>query len=679
MNKYDMSVQYIKGVGEKRAALFKKLGISTIFDAVHFYPRAYTDFTSITPVSKLKEGETACVRAFVGSGVSKAIIRQGMTVYKTVAADETGILHITIFNNRYAAESLKEGTEYFFIGKVNLAFGSFEMSNPIIEPYSEETAMKPVYPQTASLKSKQTEKIIKNALLTLRESDIQDPIPDNIRRKYKLCHEQYALTNIHFPKSLKDVEIAKERLIFEELFVLQCGLMSLRKKGKEKSFYKMEKDYTTEYLNLLPFNLTSAQKRCIDECMADMSRNEPMNRLLQGDVGSGKTAVAAGLMYNAARNGFQSVLMAPTEILASQHYNTLRNLLPESIDIILLTGSVTAAKKKQIKQVIKDGSVHIVIGTHAVLTEDTEFKNLGLVVTDEQHRFGVAQRSCLSNKGRSPHVLVMSATPIPRTLSLIIYGDLDISVIDELPKGRMKIDTFAVDSSYKTRIYNFIKKHLDKGLQAYIVCPLVEETESAMTSAVKYAQELSEKEFRDYNVGLLHGKMKPKDKKDVMENFSKGEIQLLVSTTVIEVGIDVPNAVLMVIENAHMFGLSTLHQLRGRVGRGKEKSYCILISDAESDKTKERLSVMCKTNNGFVIAEEDLKLRGPGDFFGSKQHGLPDMKIADLLGDMVTLKHTQDAARDVFEKDPALTLPQHKGLRDRVNRLFELNGSYILN
>ena len=679
MNKYDTSIQYIKGVGEKRAQQFKKLGISTLFDAVHFYPRTYTDFTNITPISKLRDGETFCVRAIVGSGVSKAQLRQGMTIYKTIAADETGILHITIFNNRYAAESLKEGTEYFFIGKVSLNFGSFEMSNPLIEPYSEELFMKPVYPQTAMLKSKQTEKVIKNALLAIRDSDIKDPIPDRIRQKYKLCHEQYALTSIHFPKSFKDVEIARERLIFEELFVLQCGLMSLRKRQKEKSFYKIENDYTIEFLNYLPFTLTNAQRRCIDECMESMGKDEPMNRLLQGDVGSGKTVVAAALMYNAARNGFQSALMAPTEILAQQHYKTLRGLLPEDIEIILLTGSVTAAKKRQIKEAVKNGSVHIVIGTHAILTEDTEFKNLGLVVTDEQHRFGVSQRSGLSNKGKSPHVLVMSATPIPRPLSLIIYGDLDISVIDELPKGRMKIDTYAVDSSYKERIYNFIKKHLDKGLQAYIVCPLVEETESAMTSAVKYAEELSKKEFRDYKVGLLHGKMKPKDKKEVMEGFSKGEIQLLVSTTVIEVGIDVPNAVLMVIENAHMFGLSTLHQLRGRVGRGKEKSYCVLISDAENENSKKRLSVMCKTNNGFVIAEEDLKLRGPGDFFGSKQHGLPDMKIADLLGDMVMLKHTQDAAKEIFEKDPLLINPAHQGLKDRVNRLFELNGSYILN
>lgn len=679
MNKYDTSVQFIKGVGEKRAESLKKLGISTVYDVLHFYPRTYTDFTNITPISKLKEGETACVKAVVAAGVSRSLIRQNMAIYKTVVSDETGILHITIFNNKYAADALENGKEYFFIGKVSLSYGSFEMTSPLIEPFSESLTLRPIYPQTASIRSKQIEKIVKGSLLSIRESDIKDPIPDRIRRKYKLCHEQYALSNIHFPCSYKDMEIAKERLIFEELFVLQCGLTALRKKSKEKTLYKIQRDYTKEFLSFLPFTLTGAQKKAIYECMESMKKDEPMNRLLQGDVGSGKTVVAACLLYNAKMNGFQSAIMAPTEILAMQHYKTLSALLPKDINLVLLTGSVTASKKEKIKEEIKNGKTDIIIGTHAILTNDTNFKSLGLVVTDEQHRFGVNQRSTLSNKGQRPHVLVMSATPIPRTLSLIIYGDLDISVIDELPKGRMKIDTFAVDSSYKERIYNFIKKHLDKSLQAYIVCPLVEESDSAMTAAVEYAESLSENQFKDYKVGVLHGKMKPKDKKQVMEDFAKGEIQLLVSTTVIEVGIDVPNAVIMVIENAHMFGLSQLHQLRGRVGRGKEKSYCILISDADGDNAKQRLSVMCKTNNGFVIAEEDLRLRGPGEFFGSKQHGLPDLKIADLLSDMVTLKHTQEAAKDVFLRDPLLKAEENQGLKTAVLRLFKENGSYILN
>ena len=679
MNKYDTPIQYVKGVGEKRASLLKKLGIETLYDAVHFYPRSYTDFSSSVLISKLKEGEICCVKAFVGCGVSKSEIRKGMTIYKTVASDETGVLHITIFNNGYQAEALEVGKEYFFLGKVGVNFGSFEMTNPIIEPYSESLMMKPVYPQTASLRTKQIEKIIRQALGIYTEASYADPVPDSIRRKYQLCHERYALSNIHFPSCQKDIDTSRERLIFEELFVLQCALMKLRKKSGEKTACKIKKDYTDEFISTLPFTLTAAQIRAIKECCESMSKPVAMNRLLQGDVGSGKTVVASALMYTAVKNGFQCAMMAPTEILATQHAETLRKLLPEDINICLLTGGVTAANKKKIKKMLQDKTADIVVGTHALLTSDTNFNSLGLVVTDEQHRFGVQQRSALSGKGESPHVLVMSATPIPRTLSLIIYGDLEISVIDELPKGRQKIDTFFVDSSYKERIYKFIKKHLDTGLQAYIVCPLVEESESELTSAKEYAEKLSEKQFRDYSVGLLHGKMKPKEKKEIMERFSRGDIQLLVSTTVIEVGIDVPSAVVMVIENAERFGLSQLHQLRGRVGRGKDKSYCILISDSGGESTKQRLGIMCKTNDGFLIAEEDLKLRGPGDFFGSKQHGLPEMKIADLLSDMVTLKHTRDAANEIFKKDSDLSLPEHAGLNMAVKRLFKENGSNVLN
>lgn len=679
MSKNDLSVQYIKGVGEKRAQSLKKLGISTLYDAVHFYPRAYTDFTLITPISKLKDGETACIKATVACEVSKTVIRQKMTVFKTLATDETGIIHITVFNNKYAAEALEVNREYFFIGKVNLSYGKFEMSNPLIEPYTENLSFRPIYPQTASFRSKQCEKLIKNCLAILKESNLKDPIPNSIRRKYKLCHEIYALSNIHFPSSQKDLEIAKERLIFEELFVLQCGLMSLKSKSEAQTFYKIQNDYTNEFISSLPFTLTNAQLRCIKECTSNMKSSKPMNRLLQGDVGSGKTVVAACLIYNAVKNGFQCALMAPTEILAKQHFETFKKLLPSNINIVLLTGSVTASKKAKIKEEIKEAKTDIVIGTHAILTENTQFSRLGLVVTDEQHRFGVNQRSALSNKGKSPHILVMSATPIPRTLSLIIYGDLDISIIDELPKGRIKIDTFAVDSSYKTRIYNFIKKHLDMSLQAYIVCPLVEESETVATAAVEYAKELSQNDFKDYKVGVLHGKMKPKEKALIMSRFSSGEINLLVSTTVIEVGIDVPNAVIMVVENADMFGLSQLHQLRGRVGRGKNKSYCILISDSQTQTAKERLNAMCKTQNGFIIAEEDLKLRGPGEFFGSKQHGLPNLKIADLLGDMETLKKTRDATKEVFENDPKLQMEENAGLKEAVSRLFSQNGSYILN
>lgn len=679
MSRYDTDVKYVKGVGEVRAKLFEKLEIKSIYDLVHFYPRTYIDFTNCSKISELKADETVCVKAVIACPISETKIRNNMTIFKTLASDETGVLHITLFNNKYLASSLKEGKEYFFLGKVSVEHSSLSMVSPIIEPYDELLTLEPVYPQTASLKSKTIERIVKNALISLRENTEPDPIPDNIRKKYKLCHEAYALSSIHFPKSAKDSEIAKRRLIFEELFLLQCGLLRLKKGSCEKTANIIKTDFSKQFIKSLPFNLTSAQQRTIDECLSDMKKNEPMNRLVQGDVGSGKTVVAAALIYCAVKNGYQCAMMAPTELLAVQHCNTLSKMFGDEINIVLLTGSVTPSVKSKVKKLIQSGQADVIVGTHALITDDVEFSNLGLVVTDEQHRFGVRQRSALSSKGHKPHVLVMSATPIPRTLSLIIYGDLDISVIDELPKGRQKISTYAVNSSYKPRVYNFIKKHLDKGLQAYIVCPLVEESESALTAATQYAKKLSENEFSNYKVGLLHGKMKPKEKKQIMDGFALGEIQLLVSTTVIEVGIDVPNAVLMVIENADMFGLSQLHQLRGRVGRGCEKSSCILISDAKGETAKRRMDIMCKTNNGFLIADEDLKIRGPGDFFGSKQHGLPKMRIADLVSDMETLRQTQQAAKAVFAADPTLSKPQHAGLLSAIDRLFEKTNGTILN
>ncbi|MGN1417812.1 MAG: ATP-dependent DNA helicase RecG [Acutalibacteraceae bacterium] len=679
MTGYDTDIQYIKGVGEKRAGLLSKLDVHNLYDMIHFYPRSYIDFTDVKKISKLCAGETACVRAFVDSSVSKSMIRKNMTVYKLLAADETGILHITIFNSKFLAESLHEGEEYFFLGKVTVSYGSFEMSSPIIEPCREDLMLSPIYPQTAGLTSKMIGKIMKNALIAQNKLSYEDPIPDEIRQEYKLCHEQYALKNIHFPNNMKDVEIARHRLVFEELFVLQCGMMKLKKSEREKTPSVMKTDYTQHFVSSLPFVLTNAQQRAINQSVCDMKKGEAMNRLLQGDVGSGKTVVAAALIYSMVKNGFQCAMMAPTEVLAEQHFQTLGKMLPENINIVLLTGSLTASQKRKAKAEIESGNADVIVGTHAIITDDVRFSSLGFVVTDEQHRFGVRQRGSLCEKGNHPHVLVMSATPIPRTLSLIIYGDLDISVIDELPKGRQKIDTFAVDSSYKARIYNFIRKHLDKGLQAYIVCPLVEESESNLTAATQYAESLSKKEFASYKVGLLHGKMKPKEKKQIMEDFVGGKIQLLVSTTVIEVGIDVPNAAVMVIENADMFGLSQLHQLRGRVGRGKEKSYCILISDSKGESATKRLEIMCKTNDGFLIADEDLKLRGPGDFFGSKQHGLPQLRIADLLEDMVTLKQTRQAAKTVFDEDPALSMPKHRALKDAVERLFEKNGTVVFN
>lgn len=679
LNKFDTPAQYIKGVGEKRAKLLEKLGIHNLYELVHFYPRTYLDFSCTNQISELIADTTACVRAIVGYPAQGDMIRKGLTIFRTVVTDESGILHITIFNNKYAAKALETGKEYFFLGKVTQIHGNLEMTNPIIEPFDESVNMRPVYHQTAGLRTNTIENIMKNAVTAYRDCDNVDPIPDFIRSEYKLCHEQYALNSIHFPKCEKDIQIARQRLIFEELLVLQAGMLKLRKRNREQTQNLIKQDYTGEFINTLPFELTNAQLRAITDCVADIKKNEPMNRLVQGDVGSGKTVVAASLIYSAVKNGFQCAFMAPTEILAAQHFKTLSKMMPNNIRIALLTGSMTSKSKKETKADLSNGKIDVLIGTHAIITDDVHFASLGLVVTDEQHRFGVRQRCALSEKGKNPHVLVMSATPIPRTLSLIIYGDLDVSIIDEMPKGRQKISTYAVDSSYRKRVYNFVKKHLDRNLQAYIVCPLVEESESELTAATQYANQLAEKEFSQYKVGLLHGKMKPKDKKQVMQDFANGKIQLLVSTTVIEVGIDVPNAVLMVIENADRFGLSQLHQLRGRVGRGNEKSSCVLISDAKGEIAAKRLDIMCKTNNGFLIADEDLKIRGPGDFFGSRQSGLPELKIANLVEDMVTLRHTQAAAKKIFADDPELKKHTNSGLADAINRLFEKNGTSALN
>ncbi len=664
-------IQYIKGVGEKRASLLEKLGIETLYDLVHFYPRAHLDFTSLTPISKLIPDSIGCFSAVVGYNPTEHQIRKGMTVYKTLVTDGAAGVHITIFNNRFLAEKFKQGEEYIFYGKVTVNRGSFEMTNPVIEPVQEETSMMPVYPLTAGLTSNILLKIISNALPLYMEKKTTDYIPDKIRREHSLCHESFALKNIHFPKSVKEFEIAKHRLIFEELFILQAGMKMLRNRNNKKTSGIIEKDYSTEFISSLPFTLTGAQQRVIDEAISDMQKDSPMNRLVQGDVGSGKTVIACCLTYVAARNGLQSAFMAPTEILARQHYETVKKLTADTdITVDLLVGSLTAKKKKEVKEKLALGETDIIIGTHALITPDTLFKRLGLIVTDEQHRFGVSQRGTLSAKGDSPHTLVMSATPIPRTLSLIIYGDLDLSIIDELPKGRQKISTYCVDTSYRQRLYAFIKKHLDTGLQAYIVCPAVEEGESDLTAATEYAEQLKNEVFKDYKVGLLHGKMKATEKEKVMESFSKGETGLLVATTVIEVGVDVPNAVIMVIENAERFGLSQLHQLRGRVGRGTEKSYCVLVSDAQSETANARLEIMCKTSDGFKIADKDLELRGPGDFFGSRQHGLPDLKIADLTENMDIVRESRKACENLFKEDPQLKKEENKGVRQGIQRLF---------
>lgn len=662
-------IRFLKGVGEKRAELLQKKGIDTVGALLRFYPRAYLDWQNITPISECPEGENVCVRAEITSPVKTVNIRRGMTLYKFAAADDSGVIEVTLFNRKYLAENLRQGRSYLFYGKLGYGITLRQMSSPEIMP-AEYMGIEPVYAATEGLSSKTIEKIMKNALVYA--DGMADVIPQGIREKNGLCDFKTALKSIHFPLERQALESAKRRLVFEELFVLQTGLLFLKRRRRALAGCTVKNNLLEEFKKTLSFKLTGAQERVINECLSDMMSPRPMNRLIQGDVGSGKTAVAAALMYISAGNGFQSALMAPTELLAEQHFKTLCKITENSgIKCALLTGSLTKKQKDEVKAGLKSGEIKVAVGTHALLTDDVEFENLGLVVTDEQHRFGVGQRGRLSSKGNNPHTLVMSATPIPRTLGLIIYGDLDISIIDEYPAGRQKIATYCVDSSYNTRVYNYIKKFIAEGRQAYIVCPLVDENEAlGIKSASEYYKELSENQFKGYTVGLLHGKMKPKDKENVMRRFAAGEIQLLISTTVIEVGIDVPNAALMVIENAERFGLSQLHQLRGRIGRGEYSSACILISDVKSGDTKRRLDVIKNNTDGFKIADEDLKLRGPGDFLGSRQHGLPDMKIADIFADRETLHLAGKEAEELIKRDPALHDPENAGLRAEIAALF---------
>ena len=662
-------IRFLKGVGEKRAELLQKKGIDTVGALLRFYPRAYLDWQNITPISECPEGENVCVRAEITSPVKTVNIRRGMTLYKFAAADDSGVIEVTLFNRKYLAENLRQGRSYLFYGKLGYGITLRQMSSPEIMP-AEYMGIEPVYAATEGLSSKTIEKIMKNALVYA--DGMADVIPQGIREKNGLCDFKTALKSIHFPLERQALESAKRRLVFEELFVLQTGLLFLKRRRRALAGCTVKNNLLEEFKKTLSFKLTGAQERVINECLTDMMSPRPMNRLIQGDVGSGKTAVAAALMYISAGNGFQSALMAPTELLAEQHFKTLCKITENGgIKCALLTGSLTKKQKDEVKAGLKSGEIKVAVGTHALLTDDVEFESLGLVVTDEQHRFGVGQRGRLSSKGNNPHTLVMSATPIPRTLGLIIYGDLDISIIDEYPAGRQKIATYCVDSSYNARVYNYIKKFIAEGRQAYIVCPLVDENEVlGIKSASEYFEELSENQFKGYTVGLLHGKMKPKDKENVMRRFAAGEIQLLISTTVIEVGIDVPNAALMVIENAERFGLSQLHQLRGRIGRGEYSSACILISDVKSGDTKRRLDVIKNNTDGFKIADEDLKLRGPGDFLGSRQHGLPDMKIADIFADRETLHLAGKEAEELIKRDPALHNPENAGLRAEIAALF---------
>lgn len=664
----DSNIQFIKGVGEKRAKLFNSLGIFCVDSLIHFYPRKYEDWSASKSLEAVKSGETVSIKATLITPVKEAMIRRGLTLFKCKFSDGENVISVTIFNNKYLAKSLRIYEDYYLYGKIEKSLLNFSMNSPKIEKAENILAIQPVYPAKEKLTSRSISKIMKTALDELGE--IEETLDDEIMQKYSLISLDKAIKNIHFPNSADDYLPARKRLIFEELLTLQLGLLKLKSNKKSETALVIKDDYSSEFEKLLPFNLTNAQKKTISECLQDMKSKYPCNRLVQGDVGSGKTAVAASLIYSVIKNGYQATMMAPTEILATQHYESLLKILaPAGINIRLLTGSTPVKEKKEIKKALFDGEIDLIIGTHALIQNDVAFKNLALVITDEQHRFGVKQRAQLAEKGEDVHTIVMSATPIPRTLGLILYGDLDISILDELPPGRQEIRTDVVDSRYHKRLYKFIKDAIARGEQCYIVCPAVEENETNIKSAEELADELANGEFKGYNLGILHGKMKPKDKEAIMKSFASGKVSLLVATTVVEVGVDVPNATIMVIENAERFGLSTLHQLRGRVGRGNKKSYCVLVSDAKGETARERLMTMKKYSDGFKIADTDLKLRGPGDFFGSRQHGLPELKIADMVEDMDTLQNAQECAKSILRND--FSLSNHPALKKQMNKMFE--------
>ena len=666
MNYGEYDIRYLKGVGEKTARLYNKLGIFTVDDLIRHYPRKYLDYGNTVSVKDAPPDTPVFIKATMITPVKESMIRKGLTLYKCNFSDGETVIRVTIFNNKYLAKALRTFDDYILYGKVEKTFTSASMSSPQIER-ADKAEVHPVYPTTEKLSVKAISNSVRNALALVGK--IPETLSDDILKKYDLVSLDFATRQIHFPTDEKNIEPARHRLIFDELLTLQLGLLKLKEKDVKGNSCKIKKDFTNEFYSLLPFTPTGAQQRAVADCIEDMQSDRMMNRLIQGDVGSGKTAVAGAVIYTVIKNGAQAALMAPTEILATQHFESFKKLFASTdVRVALLTGSVKAGEKKEIKRALCNGEIDLIVGTHALIQNDVEFENLGLVCTDEQHRFGVQQRANLAMKGNNPHLMVMSATPIPRTLGLIIYGDLDISLLDELPPGRQEIRTDVVTSAYHKRIYKFIRDAVDRGEQAYIVCSLVDEGESDLISAKEYADNLAKNEFVGYSVGLLHGKMKPAEKDRVMQSFAEGETQILVSTTVVEVGVDVPNATVMLIENADRFGLSQLHQLRGRVGRGKNKSYCILVSDNKSDSSRERLQVMKHTSNGFDIADYDLKSRGPGDFFGKRQHGLPDLKIADMLEDTETLRQCRECALKMLESDPRLD--GYPELCERINNMF---------
>ena len=667
-------VTVLKGVGPTKAKQFAQLNIYTLQDLICHFPRGYEDRTRLVTIEKLEPNVPACFRAMVMNTPRTSHIRKGLDVTKVQVADHTGRLNLTFFNQKFTTDRLQYGKEYIFYGAVSGDFIGYSMTSPVFEELSSQPVttrrVLPVYPLTAGLSNASVLKAVRQALAICNPPE--EILPPAVRERYGIPDAQRAYYAIHEPSSMEEAELAKKRLIFEEFFIFSAGLSLMRAARAGKKTRPYEKLDMTAFLQALPFQLTGAQSRAIGDIRRDMQQGTPMNRLLQGDVGSGKTMVAAAAAWLAVQNGMQAALMAPTEILAEQHYQSLTKLLePLGVRLCLLTGSQTPKQKQLVRDAIARAEADLVIGTHALVTDSTVFSRLGLVIADEQHRFGVGQRSALFAKGKDPHLLVMSATPIPRTLSLILYGDLEVSVLDELPPGRQRVDTFLVDESYRARINAVIRKQVQGGNQCFVVCPAVEESEElGIKSATVWAETLQNTVFPDLRVRLLHGQMKGSEKEAAMASFARGEADVLVATTVIEVGVDVPNATLMVIEDADRFGLSQLHQLRGRVGRGQAKSYCILTTANRNPQTVSRLKALCATNDGFKIAEEDLKLRGPGDFFGTRQSGLPVFRVANLSCDLQTLKQAQQASKEWIETEGTAQTPEGVALRQRIGELF---------